>query len=177
MKYILATILLGSVSLTPAARADDRADATFIVEQTVTSTIMRGALSSMRPVLISAIQNDLRTRNIAVNKPELFFDIVMDEFIDLFVEDLRQATIPVYLEAFNAEELADIAAFYATPSGAALVSRTPSLMQAGALMGQQIGQNIMPKIMPRVAQRLRDENVDVMGDPTLMQDLLKELDI
>jgi hypothetical protein len=174
MKFALVSTL---IALTPLpVLADAKSDAAYIVEQTINRSIFEGALIALRPVILSAVENDLRKEGITVSNVGSFMDIIMDEFMDGYVVIMQDKTLPYYLESFTDEQLSDIAAFYATDSGKTLISKTPELMQFGATTGATAGQAAMEQAKGRVRQRLIDENIDVTnGDKSMMQKLLDTL--
>lgn len=150
-------------------------DAQSIVEQSLTREIFEGALRAQRPVLVSAVENDLRQQGITISEPARFFDILVEEFIDEFTETMQEETVAIYLDLFTPEELRDIAAFYATPSGQALLRNTPDLMQAGATLGQKAGEAAGRNAGPRVADRLSEEGIVIDDDPGLTRRLIDAL--
>lgn len=173
MKHFL---IAAAIALPSSSFADAQSDATFIVEQTVTQAMFEGALAALRPVLLSAVENDLRNENVTVSDVGAFMDIMMEEFIAEYTVEMQNATIPYYVENFSAKELSDIAAFYASDTGVVLINRTPELMQFGATAGAQAGELAFRDSRDRVRQRLIDENVDVTnGDASMMQRLLEAL--
>lgn len=52
-------------------------------------------------------------------------------------EELEGEFVRLYAEAFTAEELEEITAFYQTPAGKKALTVTPDLMAKGMLMGQK----------------------------------------
>ncbi len=155
--------------------ADPQKDADYIVEQTVTRAMFEGAILSMRPVLISAITNDLRQKNIEVSDMEGFFDIFVEEFIDEFTAGMRSETANLYLELFSPEELADLAEFYKSPTGQKLVEKTPILMQASAQLGAKVGERAGENAGKRVAKRLEQEGIVLNNDKSLTQKIIDAL--
>lgn len=174
MKHFALAALIAATPIT--AIADPESDATYIVGQTLTQPIFEGALSALRPVILSATENDLAKTGITVSDIGGYMDIVMAEFMNGYIEIMKAETIPFYLETFTANELRDIAEFYATPSGQSLLARTPAMMQHGAKTGSVAGQQAFLESRSRVRQRLIDENIDVTaGDKSMMRKLLDAL--
>lgn len=170
-------LLLAAALLFPIpSMADPTEDAEYIVSQTVTQEMFRGAFAAQRGVIISAIQNDLRQSGINLKKPDRFFDLFIDAFIDEFTDGMRDATVGIYLNQFTEAELADIAAFYRSESGQSLIARTPELMQETALLGQQIGMRAGANAGPRLADRLREEDILAPEDSSLRDRLLDMLE-
>lgn len=171
------TALAILIALTPLPSfADAQADATYIVEQTVNRAIFEGALTALRPVILSAVENDLRQSGIVISDIGGYMDITMDEFMEGYVAIMQEKSVPHFLNTFSPDDLANIAAFYATPAGQSLISQTPALMQFGATAGASAGQEAFLEARGRVRQRLIDEAIDVTnGDKSMMQKLLDAL--
>jgi len=174
MKRVYAAAL--SLTLcSGSALADPQADADYIVSQTMTRDMFEGSIAAQRGLIISAIQNDLRAQGITLPDPDRFFDLFMEEFIGEFTDSMRDQSASIYLERFSAEELADIAAFYRTASGQALVAATPDLMMAGAEMGQRAGMQAGVNAAGRLADRIENEGLVEVEDEGMMDRLLNAL--
>ncbi|MCT4557585.1 MAG: DUF2059 domain-containing protein [Pelagimonas sp.] len=174
MKQIFAAALL-IISLATTPAADPQSDADYIVSQTVTRDLFNGTLVAQRPVILSAIQHDLKTRGITLTDPDRFFDLFMSEFIDEFTASMQAQTSAIYLRNFSAEELSEIAAFYKTDAGQALIATTPTLMAEGARLGQQAGMQAGLNANKRLAARIKQENLILVDDPGMMSRLMDML--
>ncbi len=174
MKRLIFIVGLVVVAVLPA-NAGPQEDAKYIVEQTVTRSVFDSALQSMRPVLASALENDLRKKGINLNDVNGFLDIFVDEFIGEFTETMQQKTVAVYRELFSDKELADIAVFYKTSSGKKLILRTPELISAGSKLGRIAGAAAGRNAKARVAQRLKREGIVFNNDKSLTQRLIDAL--
>lgn len=172
---LLKATALSIALLGTGAQADPQADADYIVSQTMTREMFEGAIAAQRSLIISAIQNDLRAQGINLPDPDRFFDLFLEEFIAEFTDSMRDQSASIYLDRFSAEELADIAGFYRTPAGQALVAATPDLMMAGAEMGQQAGMQAGMNAAGRLADRIEAEGLIEIEDPGMMDRLLDAL--
>lgn len=157
------------------AHAGPREDAEYIVSQTVTRTLFEAALAAQRPLIIPAMQQNLANKGIVFSDIEGFADIFMEEFIDEFTEIMQRDTVALQLEMFSADELRDIAAFYKTPSGQALIANTGPLMQAGAQMGQVAGMEAGQNANGRIAKRLEEEGITLQNDSGFTKRLIDTL--
>jgi hypothetical protein len=61
-------------------------------------------------------------------------------------ESWRGEVEELTVRSFTEKELADIIAFYKTPSGQAMVAKTQALMEAGAAIGQRRAAAMQPQI-------------------------------
>ena len=163
--FVLALALSCAAPIT--ALADTTQDVTYIVGQTVNRTIFEAALQAQRPVLTSALQHEWAQRDIHVSDADAFFDVLIDEWIDTFTEIMQANTAEVYLDRFSAQEISDMAAFYRTKSGQALIRETPYLFQAGAKLGEQAGTQAFQQVRPRILKRLEEGGIEVGSQSTL----------
>lgn len=172
----LAPVLALLIAAAPLAPlwADPRDDARAIAEMTITQEMFRVALAAQGPMLAKAMETDLRRQGIHLTDPRRFSDILGEEMLAQFTLGMRDETVAVYVDLFTPGELADIRAFYETPSGQALLTKTPALMAEGARIGGALGQRIGRQVLHRVADRLDREGLQ-LTDPDMMQRLLDTL--
>jgi len=175
MKSVLLASTIAFSCLSTNLFADPQADADYIISQTVTREMFEAAISAQRPIIISAIQNDLRAKGITLPDPDRFFDLLMSEFIDEFTRTMQSQTASLYFDNFSEQQLADIAAFYKTESGQALIAATPAIMMEGARMGHVAGQQAGANAGARLADRIEAEGLISIDDPGLMSRLLEAL--
>ncbi len=174
MKSFFSAAVLSFVMTLPVL-ADPKSDISFIVEKTVTRALFEGALKVQRPLIISALENDFRKKNLVINDSETFFDLFVDEWIDAFTLNMQERTGAIYRDLFSDQELADIAAFYRTDSGLAMIRQSPALMQAGAEIGGLAGAEAAEGANKRLAARMRSENITI-DSPSVTQQLLDILE-
>ena len=155
--------------------ADPKEDATFIVQQTLTENMFAAAIFAQKDLIASALLNDLGAQGITLSDPDRFVEILVEEFLAEFTETMQAGTVDVYLNRFTPQQLSELAAFYRSDTGQALLAATPELMQTGATMGSEAGRRAGLNAGPRVAERLKNENVVLTADPTLMQRLIDAL--
>ena len=175
MRNFALSVVLAASLPSSAAFGDALEDANYIVEQTVTESLLLGALTAMQPVLVSSISNELASRGITLSDPDRFFEIFIEEFSAEFLVRMREPLVPLYLKRFSETELKELASFYSSSTGQSLIEKMPLLMQAQAQIGRQAGAIAGGNAGKRVKQRLIDEDIDVMGNKSLMQRLLDAL--
>lgn len=175
MRPILCACVIALACLSTPTRADPRSDAEYIVNQTVTRALFEGVFAATRPMMIAAIQHNFREKGISLPDPDRFFDLLMAEFMDEFVQSMRAQTAQIYLETFSEQEIAGIATFYRSEAGQALIKATPTLMMAGAKMGREAGQRAGENAGKRLAARIRAEGLIQVDDPGLLSKLLDAL--
>ena len=172
LRSIAAILVFSAVP----ALSGPQEDANYIVSQTFTEEMFRGAISAQRKVLISAIQNDMRRHGIELKKPERFFDLFLEAFIDEFTEGMRAEAATLYVDLFTPEELEGIAAFLRTEAGQGLIRKTPALMQQSSMLGQRIGMMAGVRAGPRLAEQIREEDILAPDDKPLRERLIDMLE-
>jgi len=115
MYYFRFVISFIVIALPVLAMADAEDDATYIVEQTVNEQMFAAALTALGPVIVGAIENDLRQQGITVSDMETFSQIIFEEFVGGFTDEMQTVTVQWYVETFTEEELDGIAGFF--PNG------------------------------------------------------------
>lgn len=158
-----------------SVQADPQEDANYIVSQTVTRIMFESLAATQRPLIISALKNDLGENGITLPNPERLFDLLLEEFLDEFVLSMQDQSASIFLQEFSEQELADIANFLKTESGQAYLLATPTLMKAGAEMGRRAGQRAGANAGKRLASRIESEGLVIVDDPGLLSRLLKLL--
>jgi len=151
--------------------ADPLADAAFIATRTVTPESLGATMDALAPVLTQAIEFQLDQNQIVLSDPEAFIALIGEEFEAVYLTELRAQTAALQLDIFTEEELAGIAAFYATSAGEALITKTPILVQASQQIGQELGAAALQEAGFRVAQRIEDEGVAFTDDAAMMERL------
>ncbi|MFT4621086.1 MAG: hypothetical protein ACI9KS_002220 [Sulfitobacter sp.] len=157
--------------LTLPVFADAETDSNFIAERTVTAEALRATMEVLGPILAQAIEFQLSQNQIELSDPEGFISLIGQEFEGVYLEELKAQTAALQREVFTADELAGIAAFYATPAGEALILKTPSLMQRSQQIGEQLGALALREAGFRLAQRIEDEGISFTEDPAMMNRL------
>lgn len=170
--FLLASSIFCALSVPAIADVQQHVD--YIVSETVTKELFEGAILAQRPVIISAMENELRKKGIQTEDLNAFFDVFIEEFIGEFTDSMRSQTGEIYHSLFSDDELAGIAQFYKTPAGQAMIENTPALMQGGAALGQRAGYEAGVKVKDRVKKRLEEEDIE-FSSPNLAQRILDAL--
>ncbi|MCH2163150.1 MAG: DUF2059 domain-containing protein [Marinovum sp.] len=173
-KLLTATSLC--LALAAPAYADVEEDLDYLVEQQVNRTMFEAALTAQRPLIIGALENEFRNMGMSVSDMDHFFDIFIDEFIEEFTETMQVQAREIYAQAYTEQEIIDIAAFLRTPSGQAMIAKTPELMQQGAAHGQIAGMRAGENAMPRVMQRIEREGIE-FETPGILDQLRRSFDL
>lgn len=79
---------------------------------------------------------------------------IMLEFMNKYISwaSLESEMTKIYMEAFTEDELNELAAFYATPTGQKAIKSMPELLVKGAAIGEQRVQEHMPELQQKIAE-------------------------
>lgn len=175
MKQVFYATAIALTCLTTPAQADPQADIDYIISQTVTRPLFEAALEAQRDLITGAIQNDLRVKGITLTDPDRFLDLLVGASIDEFTLEMQEQTKTTYRSTFSDKELMDIAAFYKTDSGQALINATPLLLSEGSRLGRIAGEKAGLNAGRRLGDRIENEGLIVTEDPGVLQQLLDYL--
>lgn len=173
-KALITTLALTVSS--PAVFAEPSQAAKSVADQIITAPLLAGAWKAQRPLISAALGPVLSNLGLSPDHQELFIDLLQEEMIAEFVDELRVATAIIYDQNFDEQELSEIDTFMSSRTGKRYIERQPILMQEGARVGQQIGATLGQKAHPRVVKRLEQEGVQLFGDPDIVNKL-KELEL
>ncbi len=150
-------------------------DARYIVTQTFTKRSVEGALRAIGPVLSSALENDLRKKGIEISDLATFQRLIADAFMSEYISKMQQQLEKYYTDNFTASELADIARFYRSDAGQAVIKKTPDMMKFGAIEGKRIGRNAAIHAAPNIKKSLKASGIVITKNKSMMQKLLDAL--
>lgn len=74
-------------------------------------------------------------------------------FADLPIDEMVEATVPIYQRHLTANDIATVVAFYKSPVGQKIIKEQPAMMAEG----MQAGQDIMIKRLPVILDRLQTQ--------------------
>ncbi len=137
----LPTLLL-AMTLSVGAFADRNKSVEELLEIMNMSEAMAGSIDQM-------VQVELQ------NNPALApYQQVMTQFFQkhLSYEQLKDEFVSIYADAFTADEVADMIAFYKTSTGQKTIELMPMLMAKGAQVGQAKVQDNLPELQSMIAE-------------------------
>lgn len=141
-RYLLILILGMAVPLSSAWAADD--DGLKAAEELLDSLNMETLLSdSIDTVLTAQIQQQPQLQQ---------HEQAMRTFLrkHMSYASLKPEFLRIYADAFTADELRELAAFYRTPLGVKTVSLMPQLMQQGSELGMRRVQENLPELQAMI---------------------------
>ena len=123
-----------------------------------------GTAATMREIV--PVFLDEAKRTITRTRPELVKDL--DEVIKVLRpeferrrDELMNEVAAVYADRFTAEELAEIKAFYESPTGAKLVKLLPSVMQSSHERTTAWGRRVSQEVISRMRQEMKKRGHDI----------------
>jgi hypothetical protein len=109
-------------------------------------------LKQMQIAQIDGMKLPPEAHDLAITYREKLGEILAQEMSWTKVKD---EYVKVYADTFSAEELRGIVTFYKTPTGEALLAKTPKLLEQSMQVAQRHLQNVAPKI-----QELRKQMIE-----------------
>ena len=134
-------VLLTGFSTTALAQAakvtPEQTAATELMKIMHMDKLMEKSTTTMVDAMLSRLPPDARKRDklLTFFNKHVGWDSLKDDFIK------------IYAEAFTVKELQDLIAFYKTPTGQKAIQTMPSLMQKGAMIGQERVQRALPELL------------------------------
>jgi hypothetical protein len=122
----------------------------------------------MDRILAQTIENALNVQ--IQQQPSLApYKEVMLKFFEKHMgfESLKDDLVAIYMEVFTEEELNDIMAFYATPTGRKTLEKLPELSAKGAQLGQsRVQQNIqeLQEMIVAESRRIQEQQNKTMKE-------------
>lgn len=160
---LIALCLLTSLSA-PLAHADALTEAKVsdikkLMQITGSANLAKqyaGAISQQMFVALKAARPDIPDRALGVMNKELlaFFSEKMST-----PGGLIDQIIPIYDKNFSDQEIRDVIAFYATPTGKKVIQVLPLVLKQSIEAGQHWGQAMSPQIQARIVAALDKEGL------------------
>jgi hypothetical protein len=109
-----------------------------------------GMIDQMRPLMLQ----DLRARGVSEEMAQRIINLTTEEYAREAPRFVELGAI-AYANAFTDQELRDIADFLRTPSGRSMSAHQTeiagAMMQAGAIIGQEVGLRVMERVRTQPA--------------------------
>jgi len=154
---LVVAVVIGLLQAAPAAAQSPAppADALAAAKELVTVMRLGDQLKALLPIIMQGMKPA-----IVQNRPEVErdYDAVLPLMLGLTNErigDYIEVMATIYARNFSAAELAEVAAFYRTPTGQKMLEKLPSLTQESMLAGQRFGQSLAREFEIRVKDELR----------------------
>lgn len=158
MKKILSVLLLSFLSV--AALASEQADKTAAAKEVLAASNARAIFTEARrqiegmtdQALTQTIPADNKAMTKRYNKR---VQTILDEGLDW--ESMETQMLAIYQRTFSLQELQDMAAFYQSDSGRAIMKKMPQVMAESV----QISQRQMQHVMPSLQQMFSDMEAEL----------------
>ena len=158
---LLVGVQLAFVIASSLAWADDTADRLKLGNQVVVAANVAENFRHVLPLLMAQlkplVQRQGQVDSADLDKFTKLFTERADAAADQFAEKMAQ----IYASEFSAEDLANLLAFYKTPTGQNLLSKQSSITQTSFAVGKQLGQDLAKQV-------LEDINKDKQAKPSKM---------
>lgn len=157
MKRLRLLAVLGLlICLVAPARADEASKRAKIHEMFAMLHMERNVQQMLDGVMkqVSAMSQQMGTGK-APPEIQAKLDDFQKRVMDLVTaqvswEKLEPQYTELYAQTYTEQEVDDILTFYRSPSGEAMIAKTPELLQKSMAMGQERMQAVMPQLMQMV---------------------------
>jgi uncharacterized protein len=136
MKMFVIGAIMACVFVASPVAADEQRERTLAAQVVRDAGIREQVLQGIELGLPSARQ---QIRTMAPTMDAERFIVLFREEIDKVMPTILEEIARSYMEHFSEEELAQIAAFYQSPTGRSMVAKMPALTNRGAQIGQTYG--------------------------------------
>ncbi len=137
-------------SAPPASDAALAAAKALIVAMHATDqfkAILPNIMQALKPAVVQGRPDAEKDFNVIVP--------VIVEGMTARIQELANDLAGVYARNFTVDELNQLAAFYHSPVGEALVAKTPAITQQSLVIGQAFGQKVAAEMQTRIAEEMR----------------------
>ena len=152
MKKLIAVLLLLNLAHAPAVLGQAGSSHQKAAEQMLT-------LMDMQSVMTRSVDEMLKAQ-IQANPTIAPYETVMKQFFAKYMswDSLKPDIVKLYMKEFTEAELAELTAFYQTPTGKKAVQSMPNLMSKGAQLGVQRVQQHMPELQAAIAEEAKKQS-------------------
>ena len=158
---IVAVVVASLFHLGPATAQTTSPELIAAAKELVTAMRMTDQLKTMLPIIMNALKPA-----IVQNRPEVAkdYDALLPELGQLMIsraDGFVAGMATVYARNFTVAQLHDIADFYRTPTGRALLEKQPVLAQEGLEVGQRFGASLAGELQTRIRSELRKKGHNI----------------
>lgn len=158
---LLAAGLVGALWCSPAVAQTPPPEHVKAAREVIEASGAAASLTDVIPIFMDeAKQTFTRTRPEIAKDIEAALKAITPEF-EARREQLMNDIAAVYAERFSAKELAEIKAFYTTPTGRKLVENLPNLIQATYQQTETWSRKMSQDIVARLRQEMRKRGVEI----------------
>lgn len=145
----------------PAAAQTANPETLVAAKELVVAMQATDQLKAIFPLIMNAMRPA-----IVQNRPEVGkdFDALMPglmRLVEARAGDLVAAMAAVYARNFNVAQLREIADFYRTPTGKAMLEKQPLLTQESLQIGQRFAQNLAAEFQTQIRDELRKKGHNI----------------
>lgn len=170
-KFVLIAGLVSALVLPGAqAWAGPSKDAIAIAKANISAQTMDAMTKAMGPVVRRQIQGAFAADPMSDEGEKVFMSIFLGKFSMQFVSNFLLDVAELYDVEFTPEELSEIAAFYATPAGKAMLLKSPLIRAQSGKVGQAVGQAVSERSYREMREVVAERGAELFRAP---QDLVR----
>jgi len=145
--FLVSFLLLVYMFIGNKAMAQSNDAYTQLMKKYIIVTNSQKTVELMIPQILKPFEEK------CVNVPQQFWNTLMEEIKNDFVNNMAEMLTPIYKKYLTQKDLADIVAFYESSAGKKLSSVAPNLTTESVKVGQEWGKSLLPKIEARMKEK------------------------
>jgi hypothetical protein len=162
MKRLLALLSL-LTSLSVHAAPASRESVENLLVATKAESMMSSVFAGMDQIMRQSMAQAAQGRSLNAEQQRVL-DAMPPKFIAIMREEMswqkmKPQYVQLYVETFEQEEVDGLLAFYASPTGQALLNKMPVVVQKSMALSQSLMQSALPKMQAAIKEALAEANV------------------
>ena len=162
MKRLLALLSLLTALSAHAAPASRESVENLLVA-TKAESMMSSVFAGMDQIMRQSMAQAAQGRSLNAEQQRVL-DAMPPKFIAIMREEMswqkmKPQYVQLYVETFEQEEVDGLLAFYASPTGQALLNKMPVVVQKSMALSQSLMQSALPKMQAAIKEALAEANV------------------
>lgn len=156
MRVFAIVALMASFTVQAAPASQDSVEALLSV--TKTEAVMDSLYSGMDQMMRQTVNQTVEGKSLSAEQqhaidtlPEKFVAIMRKE---MSWQQMKPLYVRLYRETFEQEEIDGMLAFYNSPTGTALINKTPLLMQKSLTLSQELLQSAVPRMNTAIEEAM-----------------------
>lgn len=161
---IVGTLVALSLGSSAAWTAPSKT-AIAVAKANISAETMTAMTDAMGPIVRRQILAAFAADPLGEEAEKVFMSIFLGKFSLQFVSNFLLDVAELYDAEFSAEELTEIAAFYATPAGKAMLEKSPLIRAQSGRIGQAVGEAVSERSYRDMRTAVAERGASLFRDP------------
>lgn len=136
-----------------------------VAKANITQETMDAMVEAMGPIVRRQIQGAFAADPLGDEAEKVFMSIFLGKFSLQFVSNFLLDVAELYDADFSPQELTEIAAFYATPAGKAMLAKSPRIRAQSGKVGQAVGAAVSERAYREMQTIVSDRGAELFRAP------------